>query len=614
METRRKHWTGDWRGGFALGVLCAGLLVPGLWQLPPIDRDEARFAEATRYMVAADRWDAYLVPMFDGRPRLSKPPLIYWLQAASVRAMRALPAQGSRPQGEQDQTAPGLPSGDIWAYRIVSTLAAALAVFVTWRLGLGMFAPQAAWWAGVMLAASLVVMVDARQARADQVLLALTTIAQASLWTIWKDRHRPGTPAIGTALLLWGAVALGAMTKGPVTPAVVLFTIVVLCVVSREWRWLKGLRIVHGAILVSVIILPWLVLVGGSVGWDTLIDTIGNEVLGRSVSGKEGHGAPPGYHLLLLPLCFWPGCLALAPGLIRGVKKGTWVRRAEDDARPKDPGADHMPARWLVRLGGLRRIRVGRSAESFCLAWIVPTWLAFELAATKLPHYALPTYPALALLCARGMLAAPKLWQDVLRHPLGRAGAWGWVLLCEVIAVVVPLALAWLGRMQPSILLVTWLVASVIVNQLLVAMAGFAIARRDAPSAIRWAVGSAVVLAATVFPMVLPNLSAVWLSSRLVQHVHAVDPTQRRPLAAAGYCEDSLVFLTAGRIERTRRRDLAEWTEHHPDGLVIIQRDPKLTTGTLNSLATVEGFNYSNGKWVSVDLVEAGALKEASRR
>ena len=42
----------------------------------------------------------------------------------------------------------------------------------------------------------------------------------------------------------------------------------------------------------------------------------------------------------------------------------------------------------------------------FCLCWILPFWLVLELTPTKLPHYILPTFPALALLIAMAVRAA----------------------------------------------------------------------------------------------------------------------------------------------------------------------------------------------------------------
>jgi len=54
----------------------------GTWSLPLVDRDEPRFAEASREMI--QRSD-YVVPYFNNHFRLDKPPLTYWAQVASYR-------------------------------------------------------------------------------------------------------------------------------------------------------------------------------------------------------------------------------------------------------------------------------------------------------------------------------------------------------------------------------------------------------------------------------------------------------------------------------------------------------------------------------------------------
>src|SRR5579864_6440407 len=63
-------------------LLSLVLLLAGNWILPLTDRDETRFAEASREML--QRGD-YVVPWFNGQWRFDKPVLIYWCQSASYR-------------------------------------------------------------------------------------------------------------------------------------------------------------------------------------------------------------------------------------------------------------------------------------------------------------------------------------------------------------------------------------------------------------------------------------------------------------------------------------------------------------------------------------------------
>lgn len=73
-----------------LAVLILGLVLLscGNWLLPLVDRDEPRFAEATREM--RQRND-FLIPHFNGQYRFDKPPLIYCCQAAFFRSFGETP-------------------------------------------------------------------------------------------------------------------------------------------------------------------------------------------------------------------------------------------------------------------------------------------------------------------------------------------------------------------------------------------------------------------------------------------------------------------------------------------------------------------------------------------
>ena len=74
-------WLVGWRPYALLAALCLLLYLPGIASIPPLDRDEARFAQATRQMLETGD---FLRIRFQDEPRNKKPAGIYWLQAASV--------------------------------------------------------------------------------------------------------------------------------------------------------------------------------------------------------------------------------------------------------------------------------------------------------------------------------------------------------------------------------------------------------------------------------------------------------------------------------------------------------------------------------------------------
>ena len=242
-------------GGAALLVLCLSVYLPGLFVIPAVDRDEARFAQASRQMFEsvalppAQRTGRHagglVVPMLQDKPRLNKPPLIYWLQSSAAAIFTA-----------------GDPAHDaIWMYRVPSALAAMLNVLLTWRLGLRMFDPRAAWLGAALLAICPMIVWDAHQARADQVLLTTCVAAQLALWRLWRDG-----PSLGWAGGFWLAIAAGIMTKGPIAPMVSGLTALSLCLATGRWDWLLRLRPILGTAVVGAAVGPWILAVAQQQG------------------------------------------------------------------------------------------------------------------------------------------------------------------------------------------------------------------------------------------------------------------------------------------------------------------------------------------------------------
>jgi 4-amino-4-deoxy-L-arabinose transferase-like glycosyltransferase len=320
--------------------------LPGMFSLPPGDRDESRFAQATKQMTETGD---YLRIMNGAEARNKKPIGIYWMQAPFVLAA-----------GENL-------ANPIWPYRMPSVLgglAAVLAIFETGLLMSGL--PAIGALAGAMLAASVILATETHIAKTDAALLGATTIAMAVLARAWLGAAvKPWQAA-----LFWLAVAAGILLKGPITPMVVGLTIIALAVSERRAAWLRALRPGWGVPLLLAAILPWFIAIGVVTHGRFFAQAVGGDLGRKLAGGAETHGGFPGLHLLLLPLLAFPSTLP--------------VLRA-------------LPAAWADR----------RSAGTkFLLAWIAPSWLVFEAVPTKLPHYTLPLYPALFLLAARYVLGA----------------------------------------------------------------------------------------------------------------------------------------------------------------------------------------------------------------
>jgi len=603
-------WRRRARGPFAaltLVALCLAVYVPGMVGIGPIDRDESRFAQASRQMLEsvtlpADQLDPELhrgglvVPRVGGRDRLNKPPLIYWLQSASAYVSTG---------GDSARDA-------IWMYRVPSVIGALLAVLITWRIGCSMFDPRVGWLAGALLAVAPVVVIDAHQARADQVLLACTTGAMWGLWNVFRASHA-GRGVLGWALLMWLFIAAGVMTKGPITPMVVVLSALAFSWFGRDWRWLGACKPLMGVAIVVASVAPWVYFVAQHVGFDQYWAIISDEVFGRSGSAKEGHWGPPGYHLVLLVALFWPGSMLTGLAFGWAWKRGVLGR-----------GAAQQSGGFIARVRSVWRGRAGgMPAYAFLVAWILPSWIVFELVATKLPHYTLPLYPALAILSARAVFA---LDAGALPGAAGRGARIGF-LIWMLVGIAAAIAVASLGYAVGGTTVVTISVAVCAAAVVSIVRAG-----RDllAGRAVRAQLRSLAAVCAVLIVFVgLVAPRAITLSGELWSVIEAFDHDGERPVASAGYHEDSMIFQSRGRIEMITivacedftackehlendekcpnvaerwRKASVEWFESNPEGLLITPIESVPPGASM--IAELRGYNMARGRSERLVIVE----------
>jgi 4-amino-4-deoxy-L-arabinose transferase-like glycosyltransferase len=540
-----------------LVLLCLALYLPGITTIPPIDRDEARFAQASRQMLESHD---FVRIRFHEEARNKKPIGIYWLQAA---AAAALAPSGTNP---------------IWPYRIPSVLGATAAVLLIFALGKTLFDARTALLAAAFMAVSLVLMVEAHQATTDAFLLATVVASQGALGRLYQQTRGGGKTTLGTALAFWLAQGVGILVKGPVVPLIGALTIAGLVAADRSARFLKGLHFRFGVPLAAVIVLPWAIAIYLATDGAFYLDALRVDILPKVVSGQESHGFPPGTYLLIMFLTFWPGSLFAGLGFFRG---------------------------WKLR---------SMTGERFCLAWLIPSWLVFELIPTKLPHYVMPMYPALALLAARTVVAYDRDPFPEGQSWLARAGFVVWSLVSLGLGAAI-VAVPWLFNHRLAALNLFPAIAAVFIATIPV---WYAFKGRFMKAAVAAIVISVLILIPT-FREILPNVNALWLSRSAAQAVDRHDKFSAgspRIVAAAGYDEPSLVFLLGTKTKFVSAEQAASYLGSHPDGLALISeevKDPFLRAmSDLNLparfLESVRGFNYSNGRWVTLALYTAASV------
>lgn len=516
-----------------LALFSLALVLPGLASVPPLDRDESRFVQATRQMIETDD---YVRINFQDQARTKKPVGIHWMQALAVQAL-----------GEADAA--------IWKYRLPSALAAVLTALMVFGFGQSLVGRRAALLGAALTAGSLMLVVEAHQAKTDAVMLACVVAAQGALARFYMPgRARPG---IGIALAFWLAQGIGILVKGPVVPMISLLTIISLCVADRSVGWLRGMRPVTGLIVAAAVVAPWMAAITQATGGAFVGEAVKTDLLPKLLGGQEAHGAWPGYYLLLMVATLWPASLFAAPGLARAVRLRT---------RPE-----------------LR----------FLLAWIVPSWIVFELVPTKLPHYVLPLYPAIALLAAAAVVEGAAVLA-------GR-----WTRLYYIVWALVGLILA-AGMIALPMIYGTgiggWEIAAASAA-LAAGLVPTVLARRGRfETAALASLAAAGVLFVAIFQGVMPGLDTLWLSRSVARSLAAHG--EAGPVAAVGYHEPSLVFLLGTHTVLSGPGAAARLLAERPGAVAVIaeaeepgfQAAVKAVDVEPRLIDTVAGFNYSRGK------------------
>src|SRR5580658_8751232 len=261
-------------------LLCGALLfLPGFFNIPPVDRDEARFAQATKQMVESGD---FVDIRFQDDVRYKKPVGIYWLQSAAIETASAL----------------GLPRAQvrIWLYRVPSLIGAIGAVLLTYWSALAFLTRRGAIFAALILCSSVLLGVEARLAKTDAMLL-LTVVAamgaMARVYLSWQRGEDPAHPPWTWPAIFWTALAAGILLKGPLILMFVVLTVGTLAILDRSAAWLWRLRPVWGLMWMLVLVLPWFIAIFCRARNACFSNAICSDML-SNLSAQESHGAPPG--------------------------------------------------------------------------------------------------------------------------------------------------------------------------------------------------------------------------------------------------------------------------------------------------------------------------------
>jgi len=497
------------------------LALLALWARPLLPIDEMRYLA-----VAWDMWShgQWLVPHLNGAAYADKPPLLFWLFHLGWALFGV----------------------NEWWPRLVPALFAVGSLGLTARLAMLLWpddAPPAgvaprrlAAMAVVVLATGLLWTLYTTLVMFDMVLAFFALLGLYAVVRCWRRGRTMDWTLLGLA------IGLGVLAKGPV----ILLHVLPAALLAPWWSggrlgraWSRWYLALAGSVaLGAAIALAW-ALPAAQAGGPAYAHAIFWGQTADRVVDSFAHRRPWWWYLPLLPVFLFPWLL--------------W------------------PPLWCALGRGLAQSRRGNAQADpglrFCLAWLLPTLVAFSLVSGKQPHYLLPLVPGFALLSAR--LLGPVLagegargrWYDGLpvAAVLAGLGVALWVVLERAMRIAAwP---DWVGRVSAL-----WGVA----------MIGVALAVAFSPRMSRrrqlWALAPLSGLLLVVFYAGL--MHPVYDRYDLRPAAREIATLQRRGTAVAlvGAYYGEYQFL--GRLPRPMTVLHAEgavaWARDHPRGFVLV--------------------------------------------
>jgi 4-amino-4-deoxy-L-arabinose transferase-like glycosyltransferase len=506
------------------------------------DRDEPRFARAAVEMINSGK---YLIPTFNGELWADKPVLTYWVQALGIKLF----------------------GSNAFACRFFSAIGAAITCFLVFVIGIRLFDSKTALWAMGILATSVMMLTIGTLATADAVTIPFTMGAM-TLFVYGKESGM----RIYQVILLGVALGLGILAKGPIGLMPLPVIVAYLSLNGRNLRIGKYILQVSAALVIALIVFAiWAVPVNKETGGEFLRVFIGHHVIDRALTPFEHHG---GNRLLYLFYYF--------PVIIAGFFPWTIFL----------PGA--ISALWSGRL-------IDQSGRALLLAWIIPIFIIMSLAATKLPHYILFIWPALALAAAGIINAAQqgKLAQaDIIWL---RRGNWFFVPVAFGLSTAFIIA-PWFVQI-PGLRLAGFSTGMVLLIASLYACI-LQFRSRFASSAVTILAGI-IVFEILLGNVVLPKLEYIKIPPSIARDINAKTAPDV-PVASCKFNEPSLNFYIGRKIEQFSSEDAAlGWIQNQKSAVLIVPSDSfeimrRNSSMSFNEISSKNGYNYSKGKPVKV--------------
>jgi 4-amino-4-deoxy-L-arabinose transferase-like glycosyltransferase len=326
----------------------------GLWLLPvlllvlasvrPLSiPDEGRYAEVGRWMLMSGDW---LTPRVDGIPFFHKPPLLYWLEAASMTVFGATP----------------------WAARLVVALHACLMLGLMVMCVRHFAGTDVARRAGWVLGTSMTFLMAGQYVNTD---MMVATWMGVAIWCFARAFMHDVGVHTNWARAGFVACAFGVLSKGLIgllLPGLVLF---VWIAYTWQWRKILALPWLSGLLLFIAVTLPWFVLAAREHP-DMLTYMFGKHQFGRYTATTFNNARPWWFYGMAITVLLFPWIFFVVADGVQRLRQ--WVNQQASG----DNGA------WVA----------------LCWIWVISILGFFSIPNSKLIGYALPVMPPLAALAA----------------------------------------------------------------------------------------------------------------------------------------------------------------------------------------------------------------------
>lgn len=227
-----------WTAGTALLVLMALMMGVTRMASVPLDSHEIFVAGTAETMSARGDW---ILPWFNGEPRLNKPPLSYWA-AGGVATL-----------------AGDLPHVEAWHVRLVSVFGGLVVLSCTLGLGVLLFDRGTALIAGALLVGSAGLFSFMHDGRPDMLYAAWCSLMLLGFANCTRTHPATARNQRSWCLLAWVACAGAILTKGPQIPLFIVLGLALHLWLGRGAGWAlpSSLRPVWGVLLVLLLCMPW---------------------------------------------------------------------------------------------------------------------------------------------------------------------------------------------------------------------------------------------------------------------------------------------------------------------------------------------------------------------